>query len=309
MNAMVAFPECREAVLENETWRMDGPQLNSQRVFQGVPAPVLSRVMREAGHKYFRQCDCILHPGVPVEEGSLMYILRGEARISILGLEVRTLKAGDIIGLHKFLKLPQRPLPSYEIIASAATDVIILKSGMLFEAVEDDRFEDEMKPFQSAVQVLSGGDILDAFGLKVAGQEAKFLTDCVEQSEVFRVCSMPFVAQLAWLVEDLAFFPGERIYSQGDEGFFMFFIQAGRVRLEVLGRPKHEVVDGGTTLGDMACLKQVPHYTETAIAETHVWVRALHRRLLERALVSFPEEERRVMGQASGGQAGVFEDD
>ena len=37
---------------------------------------------------------------------------------------------------------------------------------------------------------------------------------------------------MAEIVEDLAFWPGERLYTQYEEGDMMYFIRAGRVRLE-----------------------------------------------------------------------------
>jgi CRP-like cAMP-binding protein len=307
LNAVVAFPEARESVLENETWRKTSPQINSLRVLEGVPAPILARLEKEAGHSYYRAGSYLLAPGAIVDEGTLLFVLRGEARVLILDTEIATVRAGTTIGTHCFLKLPVVTNPRYEIIASAPTDALILHSDVLFEAMKDDRYEDHMKLFENASRVLAGGDILDAFGFKVDGADASFNTDCVETSEVLKACSEHFVAQLPALVEDVAFWPGEKIYSQGDEGDFMYFVQAGRVRLEALGRIKHEVVKGGATLGDMACLEQVTGHTETAVAETHVWVRALHRKLIRRALQAFPEEERALLGSASQGAGGVFE--
>lgn len=146
--------------------------------------------------------------------------------------------------------------------------------------------------------------MLLAFKLAMARQ--KNCPDCVEESEVFGACSETFVEQIPLLVEDLAFWPGEKIYNQYDKGNFMYFIRAGRCRLEILGRKDHELVDAGTTLGEMAVLDQVPHYVETAVAETHVWVRALHKKLLLRSLSSFPEEEKSLRGQARGGGGGTF---
>ncbi|CAE8720037.1 unnamed protein product [Polarella glacialis] len=105
------------------------------------------------------------------------------------------------------------------------------------------------------------------------------------------------------LVEDVAFWPGERIYTQYDEGNFIYFIRAGRVKIEVLGRREAQIVDAGHSLGDMAVLDQVPHYCESVTAETHCWVRILHKTLLHRSLSSFPEEEKRIVGavQNKGG--------
>jgi len=122
--------------------------------------------------------------------------------------------------------------------------------------------------------------------------DATFKTDCVETSDVLKACSEHFVTQLPALVDGVAFWPGENIYSQGDEGNFVYFVQAGRVRLKALGRIQHEVVTD---------------HTETAVAETQVWLRALHRKLLRRALQAFPEEERSLHGSAFKGAGGIFE--
>jgi len=309
LNAIIAHPEAREAVLENESWRNDSScaQLGGLRIFEGVPSPVLSRVEKEALPRYYKAGSIILAAGARVEDDALLFILRGEARISILGIHTRTLGVGDCIGVHRFLEL-NCPLGQAEYTAVESCDILALQRSSMAEALDDDRYEDEMQPYKNGKRVLGGGDILDAFGFPIGGG-AKFCPDCIEKSEVFSVCSQQFVAQIPQLVEDIAYWPGEKLYSQGDIGTFMYFIQAGRVRLEVLGRKEHEIVDGGATIGDMACLGQVSSHVETAIAETHCWIRVLHRRLLQRALSSFPEEERRLTGSAGNGNVGLFDDD
>ncbi|CAE8741247.1 unnamed protein product [Polarella glacialis] len=184
-----------------------------------------------------------------------------------------------------------------------ACDCLLLPRAVIGKALIDELLEDDMLPYNAAIRVLEGGQILDAFGFPIGDGKAKNVPDCVEKSEVFRACSSHFVEQMPLLVEDVAFWPGERIYTQYDEGNFIYFIRAGRVKIEVLGRREAQIVDAGHSLGDMAVLDQVPHYCESVTAETHCWVRILHKTLLHRSLSSFPEEEKRIVGavQNKGG--------
>jgi len=308
LNAVVAYPCARSAVLDNETWRTESsvPRLSSLRVFEKVPEPVVARMEAEAAPRYFKQGSIILGVGSTVEDDMLLFLLRGEVKVSILGIETRRLGVGDVIGVHRFLGLDAPP-SNAEIMATSACDVMAVRRSTMLEALSEEKYEDDLAPYKNAQRVLGGGDILDAFGFPIGGG-SKYSPQCIEKSEVFKVCSEQFVAQMPQLVEEMAFWPGEKLFSQGDVGHFMFFIKAGRVRLEVLGRRKHEIVGGGAVVGDMAALEQVPCHTETAYAETHVWARMLHRKLLRRALSSFPEEEKRLLGAASAGLGGVLGD-
>jgi CRP-like cAMP-binding protein len=311
LNALVAYPEARDGVLENEVWRTDPmcPQLAGLNVFEGVPGSVIARLEREAKPLYYRAGASILVPGDTAPDDALLFIVRGKARISIMGMEVRILNTGDTIGMHRFLLLPCGPSVA-DIVAVEPCDILSVQRSTIEVALQDDRIEEAMSKFRQAASVLGGGAILDAFGFPVGGVEARLATDCIETSEVFRVCSESFVAQIPTLLEERAYWPGERLYEQFGDGEFMFFIQAGRVRLQVLGRKEDEIVNAGSTLGDMACLGQVSNHVETAVAETHVWARGLHRRLLQRALMSFPEEERRLTGAAQEkGAGGLFDDE
>jgi CRP-like cAMP-binding protein len=319
LNALVAFPEARESVLENEVWRAGDscPQLAGLNVFEGVPGAVVARMEQEARPLYFRAGSCILKRGGVVKDDALLFVIRGKAKVAIMGMAIRTLNVGDTIGMHRFLELPADPDDRElrvenctDVVAVEPCDIIAVQRRTMQVALKDDRYEEALGKYKQAASVLGGGAILDAFGFPVGGVKARLATDCIETSEVFRVCSKSFVDQIPTLLEERAFWPGERLYSQFDEGDFMFFIQAGRVRLEVLGRKEHEVADAGATLGDLACLGQTATQNETAIAETHVWARALHRRLLRRALASFPEEERRLTGAAQQlGAAGLFDEE
>mmetsp|Transcript_41730 Transcript_41730/g.120563 ORF Transcript_41730/g.120563 Transcript_41730/m.120563 type:complete len:1127 (-) Transcript_41730:46-3426(-) len=307
LNAVVAHPAAREAVLDNETWRTDPevPRLKSLKVFENVPDPVIARMEVEAAPRYYKQGSIVQAAGSFIEDDMLLFLLRGEVKVSILGIYIRHLKAGEAIGVLRYMDL-DTPTSNVEIVATEACDVLAVRKSTMADALSEEKYEDDLAPYKNAQRVLGGGPILDAFGFPIGGG-SKYRPDCIEKSEVLQACSETFVAQMPQLVEEIAFWPGEKLFSQGDVGHFMFFIKAGRVRLEVLGRKKHEVVGGGATIGDMACLEQVPYHTETAYAETHVWARVLHRKLIRRALASFPEEEKRLLGSASGG-TGVFAD-
>lgn len=308
LNAIVAHPSSREPVMENETWRLreDVPKLSSLRLFDGVPEAVLNRLVQECQPRYYDSGSVVLAKDTTVEDDMLLFILRGEVRISILGIEIRILGIGDAINTHRYLGL-NAPPSNAQIVATSQCDVLAVRRETMEEALGEERYEDDLMPYKNAARVLGGGEILDSFGLPLRGGP-KYSPECVEKSEVLRVCTEPFVKQIPSLVEELAFWPGDKLFSQGDTGDFMFFIKAGRVRLEVYGRKKHEVVGGGAVVGDMACLDQIPFHVETCVAETFVWVRALHKKLLLRALSSFPEEERRLKGAKQGGAAGIFDE-
>lgn len=305
LNAIVAHPQAREAVTENETWRSDEsvPRLEKLCVFIGVPEPVLRRLEADSEPKFYKTGSILLALGAAVEEDMLLFILRGEVKVSILGIQTRTMGVGATIGVHRYFGLDCPP-GQIEIVATAPCDVMALKRETMAWALEEEKFEDDLMPYKNGRSILAGGQILDAFGFPIGS--AKYAPNCIEESEVFRACSEQFVAQMPKLVEEMVFWPKEKLYSQGDPGDYMYFIKAGRVRLEALGRKQHEVLGGGATIGEMACLDQVPSHVETCFAETHVWVRALHKKLLRRVLSSFPEEERRLMGKASGGK-GLFD--
>ncbi|CAJ1371824.1 unnamed protein product [Effrenium voratum] len=306
-NAMVAYPDTRKVVIANETWRKQTncPDPSALSVFAKLPAPLLSDVVEEARPVYYRPCSLLYSPGEIIDDNSMLFVLRGELSLTIMGIEVRRIGAGGHVGLHHFMEL-QCPAPNVTIRSTQACDCLLLQQSTIQKALDDELMEDDMLPYTASVRVLEGGEILDAFGFPVGDGSAKNVPDCVEQSEVFRACSKSFVAQIAEIVEDLAFWPGEKIYQQYEEGHFMYFVRAGRIRLEVLGRREPEIVEAGTTLGDMAVLDQVPHYVESAYAETHVWVRVLHKKLLRRSLSSFPEEERSMLGQVHAANPGIF---
>eukprot|EP00439_Symbiodinium_sp_Y106_P003788 s7080_g1.t1 len=101
--------------------------------------------------------------------------------------------------------------------STLACDCLLLQQSTIQKALDDELMEDDMLPYTAAVRVLSGGEILDAFGFPVGDGSAKNVPDCVEKSEVFRACSRSFVSQVAEIVEDLAFWPGETLYLQYDE--------------------------------------------------------------------------------------------
>eukprot|EP00913_Durusdinium_trenchii_P000992 g915.t1 len=184
-----------------------------------------------AGLQVFRKLPASLLSDV-VEEAKPVYY-RPCSLLYSSGEQVRRIGAGGYVGLHHFMGL-ECPEPNVTIRSTAACDCLLLQQSTIQKALDDDLMEDDMLPYTASVRVLAGGEILDAFGFPVGDGSAKNVPDCVEQSEVFRACSKSFVAQ----------------------GDMMYFIRAGRVRLEVLGRRDPEVVEAGTTLGDMAVLDQ-----------------------------------------------------
>jgi len=306
LNAIVAHPSAKDSVLENETWRLEhgAPELGKLRIFDTVPASVITRLTEEGEPMYFDQGSIILHPGEDFERDMLLFILRGKVRVTILGIETRTLGIGDCINIPRFLGLDAPPSTA-EIVAIEPCDALAVRRETMEEALGEEQYEDDLAEYKNGQRVLGGGDILDSFGFPIPGGSMHSPL-CIENSEVFRACSPTFVAQMPNLVEEICFWPGEKLFSQGEDGTFMFFIKSGRVRLEMLGRKKHEIVGGGSVVGEMACLDQVPFHHETAIAETYVWARVLHKQLLLRVLASFPEEERRLKGSGRGSGPGLF---
>mmetsp|Transcript_19636 Transcript_19636/g.34765 ORF Transcript_19636/g.34765 Transcript_19636/m.34765 type:complete len:1205 (-) Transcript_19636:138-3752(-) len=303
-NAMSAHPETRKPILFNETWRKDPdvpmPSITILPVFAKLPEVLIADLVEECRHVYYRPGSIILQPGSQLEDDALLFILRGEFKVKTMGIETRIIPAGGCVGLHQFMGLNPPPV-TVTIESTQACDCIMVQRSTMQKALDDELLEDDMLPYTGAVSVLEGGEILDAFGFPIGDGSVKNCPNCIQESEVFRACSEHFVSQIPDLVEERAFWPGEKIYNQFDPGDFMYFVRAGRVRVEVLGKKEPDILDAGCTLGEMAVLDQVPSYCETVTAETHVWVRALHKKLLRRSLSSFPEEEKRMMGQARGG--------
>eukprot|EP00927_Polykrikos_kofoidii_P036109 TRINITY_DN30521_c0_g1_i1.p1 TRINITY_DN30521_c0_g1~~TRINITY_DN30521_c0_g1_i1.p1 ORF type:complete len:1153 (-),score=195.98 TRINITY_DN30521_c0_g1_i1:570-4028(-) len=305
LNAIGAHPAARTGVLENETWRGMGPQLSDLRVFEGVPPAVTSRLLEESMPRYFRQDSQVLRKGEFIADGGLLLILRGEVQVSILGIKTRVLGPGDTLGLLGYLDLPVCP-SACEYISISAVDALAIPRGPMLDALEDDRYDEEVQLFKRNKNVFAGGQITDEYNFPIGGGGV-FATDCVEKSELFQACSKPFVKQIGNLVEDIPFFAGEVLFSQGDDGDMMYFIQAGRVRLKTLGVKKEDFADAGAVLGDMAVLGQTSGHTCMAIAESAVWARALHKSLLDRALASFPGDARGLQGTANNNEPGLFD--
>jgi len=306
LNAVVAYPVARSIVLENETWRGAGPELDNIRIFQGVPPAVTARLVEEASPRYFRQGSRILEKGQEIEDHAVLLVLRGELQISILNIETRKLGPGDTVGLFHYLGLPVAP-HQCEIMAVSAVDALCIPRDPMFEALLDDRYDDAVHNFKDTIRILKGGEIVDAFGFPLGGGGV-FAEDCVEKAEIFAACSAPFRAQLNLLIEDVVYFPGETLFKEGDDGDVMFFLQSGRVELKTLGSKKNEFADAGACIGDMAVLGQTPGHYATAVAVSAVWARALDKRLLNRAFASFRSDEGRVFGAASAPRVGVFDD-
>eukprot|EP00928_Gymnodinium_smaydae_P013673 TRINITY_DN14974_c0_g1_i1.p1 TRINITY_DN14974_c0_g1~~TRINITY_DN14974_c0_g1_i1.p1 ORF type:complete len:1193 (+),score=262.83 TRINITY_DN14974_c0_g1_i1:321-3581(+) len=294
LNAIIAHPPARSAIVENETWRGLGPQLHTIPVFEGVPSAIIARLIEESVPRYYKENSPVLAKEESVEDDNLLLILRGEVQVQIMGYPTRKLGPGDTLGLLRYLDLPYPPSPA-EYIAVTAVDAMCIPRKPMFDSLEDPRFDEAVHHFKTAVKVLGGGEVVDAFGFPMGGGGV-FMPDCVEQSEIFAACSKPFVNQIGTLVEDVAFFPGQEIFKQGGAGEVMYFIQAGRVRTKMIGLKKDEFVDGGGVIGNMAVLGQVAGHPHTAIAETHVWARSLNKTLLYRALKSFPADEHRIQG-------------
>jgi len=244
-------------------------------------------------------------PGDNVPEDSLILILRGEAVISIMGLDVRTLKAGDTIGLLRYLKLPVGA-SNTTIRATKPCDMIRIPQKPMDDAEVNELYEDELQRWFMAKRTLLGGAILDQYGFET-GFGGVLCDRCIEDSDLFSVCGKGFVNQIPSLVEDVLFYPGEKMCNEGDDGTCMFFIKAGRVRVQMIGVPD-EMHEPGDTIGDTACIGLVNEQPSTAIAETHVWARVLYRPLLDRALHAFDGEKNRLTGARDRGNAGMFDD-
>jgi len=306
LNAVTANPSTRRVILENERWRSDIPLIGDLRCFERVPVAVIMQLEELASPAYYKAESRMYLPGEDVEEDSLLLILRGEVSVSIMGVEVRTLKAGDTIGLLRYLDLPTVPTNTL-MVAKTAVDLIRLPRGPMVEAEQNELYEDELQRWFTAKRTLMGGAILDQYGFET-GYGGVLKTKCIEESEVLSVCSAGFVAQIPKLVEDMAFYPGEKLCMAGDPADKMYFIQAGRARVQMIG-VDDEFVEPGGTVGEQACIGLISEQPSTAIAETHLWVRVLHTSLLKRALVAFDGEERRLTGARDRGNAGLFDDD
>lgn len=299
LGAVVSYPEARPAIIENETWRGTGAQLGNVRIFEGIPVQVLARLLDEASPRYYRQASMVLNKEESVEDDALLLILRGDVQVYVMGIETHTLGPGDTLGLLQYLDLHVPPSPC-EYMALTAVDAICIPRGPMKEALADDRYEDTVLKFKRAIKVFSGGEVTDEFGFPIGGG-GTFATDCVETSEVFAACSKPFVNSIGSLVEDISFFPGEYLFKQGDVGNAMYCVQAGRIKTTITGVKKPEFIDAGGTVGEMAVLGQTPGHACTAVAETHVWARVLHKRLLDRALKAYPGDVHRMGGAKGGG--------
>jgi len=306
LNAVTAHPSTRRVILENERWRADVPQINSLRCFERVPVSVIMQLEELSSPMYFKSESLMFDAGQDVPENQLLLILRGEASVQIMGTEVRSLKAGDTIGLLQYLKLPVDP-SNTRIVCKTPCDLIRIPQGPMDEAEQNEMFEDDLSRWFTAKRTLNGGAILDQYGFET-GYGGVLQTRCIEESEVFSVCSPGFVAQIPALVEDVCFYPGEEVCHAGDPGDMMWFIKSGRVRLKMIG-VDDEMVEPGGTVGEQACIGLIGEHPSTAIAETHVWARVLHKSLLQRSLVAFDGEERRLTGARDRGNVGLFDDD
>jgi signal-transduction protein with cAMP-binding, CBS, and nucleotidyltransferase domain len=261
----------------------------------------------KAAPRYAKEASRILGRGERVPDDELLLILRGEAIVSIMGIEVRTLRQGDTIGLLAYLRCNVKP-SNCVIVASKIhpCDLMRIPYGPMDVAEQNEAMEDDLRKWTTAKRTLSGGPIYDQYGFATP-YGSIFATDCIEKSEVFSVCSPEFVSQIPELVEDQCFYPGDILCNVGDPGDRMFFIQAGRVRLKVLGA-EDEMKNAYDTVGDMACIGLINEQPSTAVAETHVWARVLYKPLLNRALSAFDGEGNRLTGARDSGAAGLFDD-
>jgi CRP-like cAMP-binding protein len=305
LNAVTAFPATRRVILENERWRSDVPLITSLRCYERVPVAVTMQLDELASPMYCARNSIMFGPGDTVDDDSLLLILRGEVVISIMGIEVRTLKAGDTIGLLRYLKLAvEHSNTTFR--ATKPCDMMRIPQGPMDEAEVNELFEDELQRWFMAKRTLGGGPILDQYGFDT-GHGGVLATRCIEESDVFSVCSPGFVAQIPKLVEDVCFYPGEQICQENTPGDAMWFVKAGRVRVQMIGVPD-EMVEPGGTVGEQACIGLVNEQPSTALAETHVWARVLYKPLLKRALVAFDGEESRLTGARDRGAVGCFDD-
>eukprot|EP00438_Fugacium_kawagutii_P035199 Skav204733 [mRNA] locus=scaffold1854:107609:121016:+ [translate_table: standard] len=221
-NAMVAYPETRKVVIANETWRKhtECPDFGVLPVFNKLPASLLSDVLEEAKPVYYRPSSLLYSAGERVEDDSMLFVLRGELQLVIMGIEVRRIGAGaagaaaarGYVGLHHFMGL-ECPDPNAEVSDQ--------RQSTMQKALDDELMEDDMLPrldciealapavaprpvwstvvggeswYTASQRVLAGGEILDAFGFPVGDgsalvavhrwpPRAKNMPDCVEQSE------------------------------------------------------------------------------------------------------------------------------
>jgi len=276
------------------------------RCFEKVPSCAIIELEETASPQFVKEGSIILGPGDTVPDDRLLLILRGEVVVVIMDIEVKTLKAGETIGLLRYLKLPVMPSNCF-IIAKTSCDMIRISQTPLDDIEQNEIYEEDLKRWATAKRTLSGGPIYDQYGFET-GYGGIVATDCIEKSDVFSVCSPEFVKQIPTLVEDVVFYPGEKLCCEGDPGDRMFFIQTGRIRIQVTGLDD-EMIDAYGTVGDMACIGLVNEQTATAVAETHVWARVLYKPLLNRALSAFDGEERRLTGARDRGNLGMFDDD
>jgi len=305
MNALTDFPASRTGILENEKWRCGLPQIKDLRCFAKVPQHVIAELSDLAALQFCKEHSVILAPGEDVASDSLIVILRGEAVISIMGIEVRTLKAGETIGLMRYLKLPVLP-SNCTITAKVACDLIRIPQRPMDEVELDDLYEEDLRPWMEAKSTFAGGPVLDQWGFETE-HGGILAADCVVKSDVFSPCSPDFVSQMPSLVEDRIFYPGEKLCYAGEPGDCMFFVQSGRVRLQMIG-VGDEMVEPGGCIGDLACIGIIDSQLATATAETHVWVRVLYRSLLRRSLSAFDGEERNLKGPRVQRSEGIFDD-
>jgi len=305
LNAVTAFPATRRVILENERWRAQVPLIKDLPTFLKVPVAVTMQLEELGSPMYFKAKSRMYAVGEDVPEQAMLLILRGEAVVSIMGIEVRTLKTGDTIGLLTFLKLPCLR-SNVTIIAKTPIDLIRIPQGPMEDAEVNEIYEDELQRWFTAKRTLIGGPILDQYGFET-GFGGVLATRCIEDSDVLSVCSEGFRAQVPSLVEDMVFYPGEKLLLAGDPGDRMYFIQAGRVRMQMIG-VEDEMVEPGGTVGEHACIGLVNEQPSTAVAETHVWTRVLHKPLLKRALAAFDGEERRLTGARDRESAGIMDD-
>jgi len=309
LKAMCDFPAAAPSILVNETWRGGTPRFHNLELFEGVPPAIMSRLEASAAPLYFRPESQVLGPGEHPQSDGLLFLVRGEVRVLVFGIQVRTLYPGDYINLFGFLDLPLPSSPC-QYVAITACDMFCIPRKPMLEALADERFEDDLLKFSLARQTLNGDELKDAFGFSITGRGREFITDCVERSDIFRACSKGFVSQIPGLVEEEAFWPGTRVFKQGEMGSKIYFVQAGRLQSVVMGlEAEAEMLEPGSTFGDMHVLGMVPAHGSTVTAESHVWCRVLDKKVLDRALSAFPGDERRLTGAGGRGNVGLFDDD
>ncbi|CAE8629503.1 unnamed protein product, partial [Polarella glacialis] len=79
-NAMFKYPETREVIMGNETWRREGeiPDITVVPCLKQLPKSVLEELAAECKPLYYRAGSVILNAGQRVEGDGLIFILRGE---------------------------------------------------------------------------------------------------------------------------------------------------------------------------------------------------------------------------------------